>query len=82
MDVIKDLEEPFNENIYQNAQEQLLQHGMENKADEILEVNQGSHDLLSSVLLKEVLIITESDIFLTNWVKSIIMHALHVILAQ
>ncbi len=62
MDVIEDFEEPFNESIYQSAQEQLLQHGIENKADEILEVNQGSHDLLNSALLKEALIITKSDI--------------------
>jgi hypothetical protein len=41
----------------------LLQHGVENKADELLETNQQSHVLFDSILLEdEMLIIIESDI--------------------
>lgn len=50
-----------------NAQEQHLQHGIENKNDGVLEVIQGSHDLFNNVFLEdEVLIITESDIIEFN----------------
>jgi len=39
LDVIEDLEEQFNESIYliltKNAQEKLLQHGINNKVDEL-----------------------------------------------
>lgn len=50
-----------------NAQEQHLQHGIENKNDGFLEVIQGSHDLFNNVFLEdEVLIITESDIIEFN----------------
>jgi hypothetical protein len=41
----------------------LLQHGIENKVDEFLEVNHESYVLLDNALLKnETLIITKSDI--------------------
>ncbi len=63
LDVIKDLEEQVKESIYLSAQEQLFQHGIENKVDEVLEVGQGSHNLLNNVVLKdEMLIIIENDI--------------------
>ncbi len=46
-----------------NAQEKLLQHGINNKVDELFEVGQRSHALLDNDLLKdETLIITENDI--------------------
>jgi hypothetical protein len=42
-DIIEDLEEQFNENIYLilevSAQEKLIQHGIENRVDELLEVD-------------------------------------------
>jgi hypothetical protein len=63
LDVIKDLEKPFNESINLSAQEQLLQHGTRNRANEVLEVDQRSHDLLDRALLEdEVVIITKNDI--------------------
>ncbi len=41
--VIEDLKELFNEIIYmipvENAQEKLIQHGIKNRADELLEVS-------------------------------------------
>jgi hypothetical protein len=41
----------------------LLQHWIENRANEFLEVGQGSHALLDSILLEdETLIITKKDI--------------------
>jgi hypothetical protein len=50
-----------------SAQEQHLQHGIENKNDGVLEIIQGSHDLLDNAFLEdEVLIITESDIIEFN----------------
>ncbi len=62
-DVLKNLEEQFDESIYPSAQKQSLQHGIENNVDEVLEVSQGSNDLLDVVLLQdETLIIMESNI--------------------
>ncbi len=62
-DVIENLKEKFNESIYLSAQKKLLQYGTENKVDELLEVDQGSHDLLDSALLEdEMLIIIENNI--------------------
>ncbi len=41
----------------------MLQHWIENRANEFLEVGQGSHALLDSILLEdETLIITKKDI--------------------
>jgi len=61
-DVIEDLEEQCNESIYFSAQDKLLQNGTENKVDELLKANQGSHDLFNSTLLEdEALIIIESN---------------------
>jgi hypothetical protein len=41
----------------------LLQNGIENKIDELFEVDQGSHDLFNIALLEdETLIIIENDI--------------------
>jgi len=37
-DVIEDLEEQFNESMYFNAQEKLLQNGTKSKANELFEV--------------------------------------------
>jgi hypothetical protein len=57
LDVIEDLEEQFNENIYlipiESAQEKLIQHGKKNRIDELLEVGQGSHVLLDIAFLKD-----------------------------
>jgi hypothetical protein len=65
--IIKDLEEQLNENIYlvptKSAQENLLQHGTKNKVDEFLEVGQKSNVPFDSALIKEeTLIITKNDI--------------------
>jgi hypothetical protein len=65
--IIKDLEEQFNENIYlvptKSAYFFLLQHGTKNKVDDPLEVGQETHVLLNNTLLKdEMLIITKNDI--------------------
>jgi hypothetical protein len=38
-DVLKNLEEQFDESIYLSAQKQSLQHGIENNVDEVLEVS-------------------------------------------
>jgi RNase P/RNase MRP subunit p30 len=42
LNIIEDLKEQFNENIYliliESAQEKMLQHGTKNKVDELLEV--------------------------------------------
>ncbi len=38
-DVLKNLEEQFDESIYPSAQKQSLQHGIENNVDEVLEVS-------------------------------------------
>jgi hypothetical protein len=67
LNIIKDLEEQFNENIYliptKSAQKKLLQHGTKNRADELFKVSQGSHVLFNNTLFKdETLIIIESDI--------------------
>ncbi len=46
-----------------NAQEKLLQHGINNKVDELFEVGQRSHALFDNNLLEdEMLIIIENDI--------------------
>ncbi len=58
LDVIKDFKEQFNERIYLRAQRQLLQHGTKKIVDEVLEVNQGSHDLFNNTFFEvETLII-------------------------
>jgi hypothetical protein len=63
LDVIEHLKEQFNESIYPSTQEQLLQHEIENKLDELLEVGHGSHDLFDSVFLEDgTLRIIENDI--------------------
>jgi hypothetical protein len=42
LDVIEDLEKQLNENIYliliKNVQEKLIQHGIKNKVNEVLEI--------------------------------------------
>jgi hypothetical protein len=64
-DVIEDLKEQFNESIYlivtKNAQEKLLQHGINNKVDELFKVGPRSHALLDNNE-NEMLIIIKNDI--------------------
>jgi hypothetical protein len=65
--IIEDLEEQFNENIYlilvDSAQEKPIQRGIENRVDELLEVDQGSHALFDSIVFEdETLIITNINI--------------------
>ncbi len=45
------MEEQFNESTYLNAQEKLLQYGIENKVDE-LKIRQGSHDLFDNIFFE------------------------------
>jgi hypothetical protein len=66
-DVIENLEEQFNENIYlilvESAQEKLIQHGTKNRVDELFEVGQESHVLFDIVFFEnETLIITKNNI--------------------
>ncbi len=47
----------------ENAQEKLIQHGIKNRADELLEVSQRSHVLLDNIIIKdEALVITKNNI--------------------
>ncbi len=67
---MEDLEEQFNENIYpipiESAQEKILQHEIENRANELLKVGQGSHALLDNTLFEDEVLIMLQIMILQN----------------